>query len=422
MNDLLKANDLFQWIDNLLFSAGIAVSNVPYLRILLLLVSLTIVSILLYYITKHIIIRAIYKFFKRTRYKWDDIIVKHRSLDNFAHLIPAFIVKAVLPLIFISFENIVPYLYKITDVYIIVVFMTIVLSFLKVIELSLSKSSVFTNKPIASYFQLLRIVIYIVIAILVISLLINKSPVYLLSAFGALSAMLLLIFKDTILGLVASVQISSNDMVQVGDWVEIPKFGVDGDVIAINLNTVKIKNWDNTMTMVPTYYFITDSFKNWRNMQQSGARRIKRAIYININSIKFIDDSLKARLENYDLIRNFLNERQIEIDTYNEKHNVNTQELINGRRMTNIGIFRRYIEFYLNNLPHLRKDMTLMVRQLEPTDKGLPLEIYCFSEVTKWIDYEGIISDIYDHLLAATPFFDLEIFQNLAGGDIHRMR
>ncbi|NLJ82089.1 MAG: mechanosensitive ion channel, partial [Bacteroidales bacterium] len=392
MNDLLKANDLFQWIDNLLFSAGIAVSNVPYLRILLLLVSLTIVSILLYYITKHIIIRAIYKFFKRTRYKWDDIIVKHRSLDNFAHLIPAFIVKAVLPLIFISFENIVPYLYKITDVYIIVVFMTIVLSFLKVIELSLSKSSVFTNKPIASYFQLLRIVIYIVIAILVISLLINKSPAYLLSAFGALSAILLLIFKDTILGLVASVQISSNDMVQVGDWVEIPKFGVDGDVIAINLNTVKIKNWDNTMTMVPTYYFITDSFKNWRNMQQSGARRIKRAIYININSIKFIDDSLKARLENYDLIRNFLNERQIEIDAYNEKHSVNTQELINGRRMTNIGVFRRYIEFYLKNHPHLRKDMTLMVRQLEPTDKGLPLEIYCFSEVTKWIDYEGIIS------------------------------
>jgi miniconductance mechanosensitive channel len=269
--------------------------------------------------------------------------------------------------------------------------------------------------------QLIRIILYIAAGILILSILMGKSPTYFLTAFGAMTALIMLIFKDTILGLVASVQMSANDMVRIGDWVEMPKFNADGDVIAINLNTVKVQNWDKTVTSIPTYYFITDSFKNWRGMKESGGRRIKRALFINAASIKFVDPDMRERFLSYQLLEDYLVSRQKEIDAFNKKQKVDTSVLINGRRMTNIGVFRHYVENYLRNHKDIRKDMSLMVRQLSIEDRGVPIEIYCFTKTTVWTEYEEIQSDIFDHLMAAVSFFDLEIFQQPSGSDMTRM-
>jgi len=316
---------------------------------------------------------------------------------------------------------VLPVVVKLTDSYLIIVGMTILAAFLKVIEYSLSKNEIFKDKPLTSYFQLIKILLYIVALILVLSVLLGKSPLYFLSAFGAISAILLLIFKDTILGLVASVQISANDMVHVGDWVEMPKFNADGDVIAINLNTVKVQNWDKTITTIPTYYFITDSFKNWRGMQQSGGRRIKRSVFLDAHSVKFVDPEMRERLKKYSLISNYVEKRQQEIELYNSSNQMDTSVLINGRRMTNIGVFRKYIENYLKNHPRINQKMTIMVRQLAMESKGIPMEIYCFTNTTAWLEYEEIQSDIFDHLYSTVSFFDLDIFQEPSGKDFTKL-
>ncbi|MBE0655766.1 MAG: mechanosensitive ion channel family protein [Bacteroidales bacterium] len=305
-----------------------------------------------------------------------------------------------------------------TDIYLMIASFTIVLAFLQVVEFGLTKHPTFKDKPLMSYFQLIRIILYIVVFILVLSVLLNKSPIYFLSAFGAMTAIILLIFKDTILGLVASVQISSNDMVRVGDWVEMPRFNADGDVMAINLNTVKVQNFDKTITTIPTYYFITDSFKNWRGMEETGGRRIKRSVLINTQTVKFIDPETRESYKKYHLISEYIVERQKEIEDYNTKANIDASVLINGRRMTNLGVFRKYIENYLRSNPHIRQDMMIMVRQLAVEERGVPMEIYCFTNTTAWVAYEAIQGDVFDHMLAAAAYFDLEIFQQPTGKDI----
>ncbi len=409
---------IYLWIESFLFKAGVSEVLIPYLKLFLLLVALAVIAWLSFLLTKVVVVNSLYRFFKKTSVKWDDALADQKVFNRLAHVAPALVVRFFAEIIFRDFESFLPLVIKLTDSYLIIVCVMIVVSFLKVAELSLSSSALFADKPISSYFQLIRILLYITTGILVLSVLISRSPLYFLSAFGAMTAILLLIFKDTILGLVASVQIASNDMVRVGDWVEMPKFNADGDVIAINLNTVKIRNWDKTITTVPTFHFITDSFKNWRGMQESGGRRIKRTIHINIRTIKFVDAESRERYKKYFLLKTYIDERQKEIEQHNAAHNFDTAELINGRRMTNIGVFRRYVEFYLRNHSQIHKDMTLLVRQLPFEDKGLPIEIYCFTATTAWVRYEEIQSDIFDHLLAAVGFFDLEVFQQPAGSDL----
>lgn len=409
---------LDKWIEKLIVDAGVVPEAAPYLRLLLLLIMLGLLSWLFFFITKKIINGVLFRFFKKTPAKWDDLLIDHKVFRNLAHIVPAVIIRIIVPVLFKDFEKVVPFVTKLTDAYLIIVIMMVINSLLKIFEYSLSKSRLFVDKPLASYFQLIRIIIYITTGILVLSVLLGKSPVYFLSAFGAMTAIIMLIFKDTILGLVASVQISANDMVRVGDWVEMPKFNADGDVQAINLNTVKVQNWDKTITTIPTYYFITDSFKNWRGMKESGGRRIKRSIFINARTVKFVGPATRERYLGYNLLKEYITKRQAEIDEYNKKNKINTEELINGRRMTNIGVFRHYVELYLRNNKNLRKDMTLMVRQLPVEDRGIPIEIYCFTTTTEWIKYEDIQADIFDHLLAAAVFFDLEIFQQPSGSDL----
>lgn len=406
------------YFQSFLTDSGVAEELIPYLAIFCNLCLIVLLAYLFMYMAKWLIENFIHSFFKRTSTKWDDVIIEFKLLDNLVQLIPVLVVKSLAPAVFADFPGALPFFMILLDLLTIAVITKVVLSVLKAMEFILSSSPLFKSKPIASYFQLARLVIYIAAGILMLSTLLGKSPVYFLSAFGAMTAILLLIFKDTILGLVASVQISANDMVRVGDWVEMPKFNADGSVVAMNLNTVKISNWDKTVTTVPTYYFITDSFKNWRGMQESGGRRIKRAIHLNIRSIKFVDPEMRERFKKFYFIREFVERRQEEIAAYNLEHGVDTSELINGRRMTNIGVFRHYIQAFLDQHKNIRKDMTLLVRQLPPDDRGVPIEVYCFTATVVWAEYEAIQSDIFDHLFAAAKHFDLEIFQAPSGSDI----
>ena len=271
------------------------------------------------------------------------------------------------------------------------------------------------DKPIKGYLQVVKIVVTVLAGIMILSILIDKSPLILLSSLGAMAAVTMLVFQDTILSLVASVQISSNDIIKLGDWVEMPQQGADGDVIDIALHTVKVQNWDKTITSIPTRKFVTDAFKNWRGMRESGGRRIKRAIYLDQNSIHFLSSEEEKHLKNFALLKNYLEEKNKELEEWNKKFK--NESSINTRRLTNVGTFRAYIQKYLESHPKTKKNMALMVRQLAPTSKGLPIEIYCFSDTIVWVDYEGIQSDIFDHIYAIMPEFGLAVFQEPQGKD-----
>ncbi len=276
-------------------------------------------------------------------------------------------------------------------------------------------------KPIKGYLQITKIVLYIITAVLMISTLINRSPLILLSGLGAITAVLMLIFQDTLLSLVASVQISSGDLLRVGDWIEMPNLNADGDVIDIALHTVKVQNWDKTITTLPTRRLITDPFKNWRGMQESGGRRIKRPIFLDQDSIRFLNEEEVAGLKRFSLLKEYLEGKEAEIARWNTSLGEHADAEVNRRRITNIGTFRAYVFNYLRRHPSIHQEMTLLVRQLNPTSDGLPLEIYCFTNDTRWGVYENIQSDLFDHLLAILPEFGLRVFQNPAGADFRKI-
>jgi miniconductance mechanosensitive channel len=275
-------------------------------------------------------------------------------------------------------------------------------------------------RPIKGYLQVIKIAAYVIGVIIMISVLINRSPLILLGGIGAATAVLLLIFQDTILGFVASIQLTENDMVRLGDWIEMAEHGANGMVMEISLHTVKVQNWDYTITTIPTYALVSKSFKNWRAMQEAGGRRIERAIYIDLSSIHFCKEEQIERLKKIQYLQEYLTQKMHEIDSYNQAHKVDASSEVNGRRLTNIGVFRAYIDAYLAHHPKIHKGMTRMVRQLDPTEHGLPIEIYAFTDTTEWENYEAIQSDVFDHILAAIPQFDLRIFQSPTGYDLKR--
>ncbi|SFR58342.1 miniconductance mechanosensitive channel [Pseudidiomarina maritima] len=277
------------------------------------------------------------------------------------------------------------------------------------------------EKPIKGYIQVVKIAIYAVATILIVAALIDRSPIILLSGLGAMAAVLMLVFQDTLLSLVASVQITSNDIIRVGDWVEMPNLNVDGDVTDIALHTVKVQNWDKTISTIPTKRFISDPFKNWRGMQESGGRRIKRSLMLDQNSVHFLSQDEQKKLHRFRLLKDYLNNKQQEIDDWNQKLKDEGKEPVNTRRISNIGTFRAYVLQYLKNHPRIHQEMTMMVRQLNPTADGLPLEVYCFTATTEWVEYEGIQSDIFDHLISILPEFGLRVFQHPSGVDMREM-
>lgn len=382
---------------------------------------LLLISLLADFLARRIILRFVSAYVKRSRNKYDDVLLEKKVFRSLAHLVPATIIWNALPLVFSDVNFDITWLRKAITIYMIIMIMVMINRFLKALAYIGLQSQRFEGKPVNSYIQVFSLVNYILGSVIILSMLIGKSPIAILTAFGAATAVLLLIFRDTILGLVASIQISANDMVRLGDWVSMDKYGADGDVIEINLTTVKIRNFDKTITTVPTYAFISDSFKNWRGMQSQGVRRIKRSINIDINSIQFVNEEMRSRFSRYQRISSFISERQAEIEAYNKEHEVDTSELINGRHMTNIGVFRRYATNYLLNHPKVDQKQTVMVRQLEPGTNGVPIEIYCFSNDIAWVNYEGIQADIFDHLLSAVGHFGLRIFQNPSGADLRAL-
>ncbi len=369
------------------------------------------------WISRKIFLRIIKGIITRSKTTYDDYLLEHKVFDQLAYIVPVYIVKLLAPRVFVYFPQMGVFVERLSTIIIVVIMMVAVSRFLRAMGDLGSQLKWLKDKPVRSFVQVFNIVNYIIGGVIIVSFVMGTKPLNILGAFGALTAVLLLVFKDTILGLVASIQISANDMVKIGDWVSMDKYGADGDVTEINLTTVKVRNWDKTITTVPTYAFIADSFKNWRGMQSIGARRIKRSLMIDINTIRFLDEDLKASLKKVHLIQEYINNRQIEIDKHNAAHDFDREMLINGRNMTNLGVFRQYALSYLRNHPKVHQGETIMVRQLQPTEHGIPLEIYCFSNDIAWVNYENIQSDIFDHLLASIKQFDLRIFQDPSGFD-----
>ena len=401
---------------------GVSETTAGYLNYLLLGLFLVILCMLADRISRLTMVRIVSTVAAKSKTHWDDILVEKKFFYAVAHLAPVLLIEVLVPIIFKGLPTFVDYVIRLNDVYLIVVVLIMLNRFLNAAQLILSDYQLFKDKPLESYFQLTKIVIGIIATVLILSVLVSKSPIYFFSAAGAMTAVILFVFKDTILGFIASIQLSVNDMIRVGDWVQMDKYGADGDVLEINLTTVKVRNWDKTISTVPTYSFISDSFKNWRGMQETGARRIARSIFINIGSVKFASPEMIERFKNIHIISKYVEEKEIEIAKYNQENEVDTSHVSNGRRMTNLGTFRAYAERYLKKHPKVDKNQTIMVRQLEPNEKGVPVQIYCFSSDIAWENYEAIQSDIMDHLLSVVPQFDLQVFQNPSGSDFRKLQ
>ena len=409
------------WLTDWLIGLGVEETSTMYLKLVILLFILFIISYVTNLIVKKILIRSIRLVIKKTKTVWDDALVENKVFISLSHIAPAIVIYLTTPYIFEDFAGAIPYILRIVNAYISTVLIIVIINFLNTLKYYSENTKLFKDNPLDSYFQLVKIAIYIIGSIIILSFLLNKSPLYFFSALGAMTVVLLLIFKDTIMGFVASIQLSANDMIRIGDWVSMPKYGADGDVIEMNLTTIKIQNWDKTITTIPTYAFISESFKNWRGMSESGGRRIKRSLNIKISSIKFCTLEMLERFKKFQLIKDYIEEKSNKIEEYNKENKIDKSHLINGKHLTNIGILRVYAEAYVKNNPDINLKMTCMIRQLRPTEKGLPIEIYTFSNRQEWVTYEGIMSDMFDHLIAAVPEFELEVFQNPTGTDFRKL-
>jgi len=369
-------------------------------------------------VVKRIALRMVQTVAKRSSVTWDDALIEHNVVGRLVQLVPGLIVFVGAPFVPGLADVLVQLTRNVATGYMILVSTMALSALLSAGNTIYSGLPVARTRPLKGFVQLLQIVVWVFGAVLIVAAILDRSPLLLLSGFGAMTAILLLVFKDTILSLVASVQLTAQDMVRVGDWIEMPQFGADGDVIDVQLHTVTVQNWDKTITTIPTHRLISDSFRNWRGMSQAGGRRIKRAIYLDVNSIRFQTAKEIEHFRRFALLKDYIAGKQKELADYNASLDHAVDEAVNKRRLTNIGSFRAYALNYLKNRPDLHKGMTLMVRQLAPGPEGLPLEIYCFTNTIAWIEYEGIQADIFDHLLAIVPEFGLRLYQKPAGSDL----
>ena len=408
-------------ITDFLVNNGISDSIANLIGLAVTIVLLLILAIVSYWITKHYLVKLLEIVFKRSKNTWDDALVQHGFVKRLSYMMPIIVVYMSIDLLMPS-QAFAPELFKrFSMVFFVMAGVWILDSVLLAVREIYSSSQIASRRPIRGYTDAIKIIAYVMAGIFIISILTDKSPWGILSILGGFTVVLMLIFKDTILGFVASIQLSGHDMVRVGDWIEMPKYGADGDVIDVTIHTVKVRNWDKTITTIPTYGLVTDAFKNWRGMSESGGRRIKRSLNIDMSSIKFCTDEMLESFEKFALLKEYLQHKKEEISAYNAEHEVDASQLINGRHQTNIGVFRAYVVAYLKNHPKIHQTMTFLVRHLEPTPYGLPVQIYVFSNDQAWANYEAIQANIFDHLLAALPEFDLRVFQNPTGYDFGGM-
>ena len=383
-----------------------------------LVLAMVLLAVVANWIAKRVILRAVTAITRLTPFLWDDIMVETGVFTRLSHLAPALVIDALGAVALGDNPAVLTVLEEATTIYLIIIGLMVLSALLTAVRRIITSTERGAALPIRGFTQAIMLIATLLAGVFTLSTLMGKSPVYLLSGVGALTAVLILIFKDALLGFVAGIQISVNQIVRVGDWIDMPKAGADGFVIDVSLTTVKVHNWDKTITTIPTYALISDSFKNWRGMFESGGRRIKRAIHIDMQSVRFADEKLLEHWQKFRLLKSYLEEKLAEIARENVARGEDAGVLGNGRRLTNLGTFRAYVNAYLRAHPRIHQDMTFLVRQLQPTEHGLPLEIYVFTNDTRWAVYEGIQADIFDHLLAVIDQFDLRVFQSPSGRDV----
>lgn len=405
---------MFNWAYDVFKSLDFSDVVSSYLNLAINVVVLIVVAYILDYLFKKIFIIFLAIVAARTKSSFDDFLVANKTAKYLAHLVPLLFVYKTVPVILNNFTYWEYLFEKGVKIYIIILSLWITRSIFNSLRDYLKQKPRFSDKPIDSYIQVIMLFLWLFGIVSFVLILFDVSKTTLLTTFGSISAVIILIFRDTILGFVASISVSVNDMVRIGDWITMEKFGADGDVIEINLATVKVRNFDNTTTTIPTYSLISDSFKNWRGMLDSDGRRIKRYILIKASSVRFINDDELNTFRKIQHLSSYIDHRQADINKYNTSNNVDKSVIINGRNLTNLGLFRKYINQYILSHPGINKDMHLMIRHLQPTENGIPLEIYCFSKDKTWVNYEHIMADIFDHIMASVSHFDLEIFETIS--------
>ena len=394
-----------------LISVGVDENWAKYLNMIALLLAFLIIVFLIDFIIRKILRRISTRFAARSKTNFDDILITNKMPRNLAHIIPILLAFEFAPIIFTDFPYVQNIVRTALEIFAIILVLWIMRSLLHTLRDYFKTLQNFKDKPIDSYIQVFMIFAWLLGIVSIFAILTGITFLKFITTIGAASAIIILVFRDTILGFVASIQVSINDMVRIGDWISFDKYGADGDVIEINLSTVKVQNWDKTITTIPTYALISDSFKNWRGMLDSGGRRIKRSINIKVNSVRHLLPSDIDKLKNVEIISDYMSDQQTDIDNFNKENNINKELLLNGRNLTNLGVFRKYIQTYVESHSAINKEMTIMTRQLAPSPQGVPLEIYAFSSDKRWQNYEYIMADIFDHIIASIHHFDLDLFE-----------
>ncbi|NBC83862.1 MAG: mechanosensitive ion channel [Bacteroidetes bacterium] len=407
---------LENWLINKGFSEQLAGLAHDSIMVLIVLVIAGIADI----ITRKLLLDVIIQAVRKTKTTWDDILLEKRVFQRIAHIVPAIVIYFSTEFLFLESAQFQALIKSLCIIYILLITLLVAESIINGFHEIYNSQPISKGRSIKGYIQVIKIFLYFIVIISILAILLDKPLTTLLTGLGALAAVLILVFKDTILGFVASIQLSANKMVNVGDWISMPQYNADGNVTDISLNTIKVRNWDKTISTIPTYALVADSFQNWKGMSESGGRRIKRHLTIDMKSVKFCTPEMLKRFEHIIYLKDYIKQRQVEIEKYNRDNDIDESIVVNGRRMTNLGVFRRYIEFYLRNHPKIHQELTFMVRHLQPTDKGIPLEVYVFSNDQQWVNYESIQADIFDHLLAVIPEFELRVFQLPSGDDLRK--
>jgi miniconductance mechanosensitive channel len=402
---------IFGYFYSILRKSDIEYSAASYLSLFFNITLLCVLAYTMYLVFRLVLVTIMIFIARRTKTKFDDLLVTNKTAKYIAHLIPLLFIYKSVPVILQRYEYWEGLFGKLVGVYIVILVLWIIRTIFNALKDYLKLKPRYSDKPIDSFIQVIMIVLWIVGITIILSRLFEIGHTEILTTFGAVSALIILIFRDIILGFVASVQVAINDMVRIGDWITMGKFGADGDVIEINLTTVKVRNFDNTTTTIPTYSLSSDSFQNWRGMLHSDGRRIKRHILIKASSIRFLSNDELKELKKIALISAYLDTRMSEVDSYNVNNEIDKSLAINGRNITNLGLFRKYVTQYLNNHPGINQNLLLLCRQLQSTSEGVPLEVYAFTSDKEWQNYEYIMSDIFDHIIAAVSYFGLELYE-----------
>jgi miniconductance mechanosensitive channel len=407
-------------IKDLLIGWGFPENYVSLLNMLTGIVFIIVIAFISDLILRRVIINIITRIVKKSKTIWDDILLDRKILIRLSHLAPALIIFYLLKYVLYDYETIITIIQGAIKIYLVILGLMVLNPFINGLHNIYQTLPISRDRSIKGYVQVVKIIIYFIAILLIVAILFNKEVAKLLAGLGAVAAILILVFKDTLLGFVASIQLSANKMIKVGDWITMPKHNADGTVIEISLHTVKVQNWDKTIITIPTYALVSDSFTNWKGMEESGGRRIKRSVNIDMKSVKFCTKEMVEKFKKIQFLKEYIEQKQADIELYNKENNIDESVIVNGRRMTNIGTFRKYLESYLHNHPKIHDNMTFLVRQLKPTDKGIPIEIYVFSNDQRWANYESIQSDIFDHILAVIPEFELRVFQSPTGDDFQK--